>query len=155
MRKGSDTPPWSRTVTQTFKHLCELNVYGEDVSLTKEECINHIAKRLDTALRKLSTQTKKAGVTLGGRGRGKLTLATITKLTAYYGKAIRAHPKKLDEIQAAVFATFYHASSTDEKPEHDRCPKGKDSWCFFQRALAEGKSQETTTPTSARRSHQR
>ena len=101
---------------RTFKHLCELNVYGEDVSLTKEECINHVVKRLGTALRKLSTQTKKAGITLGGQGRGKLTLASITKLTAYYDKAIHAHPKKLDEMQAAVFATFHHASWTDKKP---------------------------------------
>ena len=42
---------------KTFTHLCSLNVYGEDVSLVKEECINHVAKRLGTALRKLSTQS--------------------------------------------------------------------------------------------------
>ena len=82
----------------------------KDVGLTKEERINHVVKRFGTALRKLSMQTKKAGVTLGGRGHGKLTLATIMKLTAYYGKAICAHPTRLDEMQAAVFATFYHVS---------------------------------------------
>ena len=38
---------------KTFKHLCSLNVYG-DVSLTKEECVNHVAKRIGTALRNLS-----------------------------------------------------------------------------------------------------
>ena len=125
--------------SRTFKHLTEKKVYGDDVVIVKEECINHVAKRMGTALRKLATQTKKAGVTLGGRGHGKLTLATITKLTAYYGKAIRAHPIRLDMMQNAVFATFNHAASTDDKPNHDRCPKGKDSWCFYQRALAEGK----------------
>ncbi|KAI0234644.1 hypothetical protein LSAT2_015041 [Lamellibrachia satsuma] len=125
--------------SRTFKHLTEKKVYGDDVVIVKEECINHVAKRMGTALRKLATQTKKAGVTLGGRGHGKLTLATITKLTAYYGKAIRAHPRRLDRMQNAVFATFNHAASTDDKPNHDRCPKGKDSWCFYQRALAEGK----------------
>ena len=75
---------------KTFKHLCSLNVYG-DVSLTKEECVNHVAKWMGTALRNLSTQGKKKGVTLGGRGYGKLTQAAITKLSGYFGKATRAH----------------------------------------------------------------
>ena len=125
--------------SRTFKHLTEKKVYGDDVVIVKEECINHVAKQMGTALRKLATQTKKAGVTLGGRGHGKLTLATITKLTAYYGKVICAHPSWLDRMLNAVFATFNNAASTDDKPNHDRCPKGKDSWCFYQRALAEGK----------------
>ena len=34
---------------------------------------------------------------------------------------------------------FYHVSSTDAKPQHDRCPQGNDSLCFYQKALAEGK----------------
>ena len=64
-----------------------------------------MAKRLGTALRKLSTESKKKGVTLGGRGYGKLTQATITKLTAYYGKAIRAQRGNLKAMTDAVFAT--------------------------------------------------
>ena len=52
--------------------------------LEKEECINHVSKRLGTALRNLASSGKKAGVTLGGRGYNKLTQATITKLTANY-----------------------------------------------------------------------
>ena len=35
-------------------------------------------------------------------------------------------------------ATFYHAIYTDETPQHDRCPVGDDSWCFYQKALATG-----------------
>ena len=38
----------------------------------------------------------------------------------------------------AVFATFHHTISTDEKPDHDLCPKGKESWYFYQKALAAG-----------------
>ena len=82
---------------------------------------------------------KETGVTLGGRGEGKLTNGAITKLSAYYGTAIRAHPNNLSDMQDAVLATFHHVSSTDGKPQHDLCPKGKESWCFFQWALAEGK----------------
>ena len=124
---------------KTFKHLCDRRVYG-DVELKKEECINHVAKRLGTALRKLGSSGKKAGVVLGGRGHGRLTQATIMKLTAYYGKAVRAHPNDLDAMRDAVWATFYHATSTDEKPQHDRCPVGADSWCFYQKALATGQT---------------
>ena len=122
---------------KTHKHLCSLKVYGDTV-IEKEECVNHVAKRLGSALRKLSTQSKKKGVTLGGRGYGKLTQATITKLTAYYGKAIRAHPDDLPAMTSAVFATYYHAVSTDDKPQHTHCPTGEDSWCFFKRAEATG-----------------
>ena len=63
---------------------------------TKEECVNHVAKRMGTALRNLSTQGKKKDVTLGGRGYGKLTQAVITTFTGYFGKAIRAHPMTSD-----------------------------------------------------------
>ena len=120
----------------TFKHLTGLKVYG-DVVLEKEECINHVSKRLGTALRNLASSGKKAGVTLGGRGHGKLTQAAITKLTAYYGKAVRAHSGDLAGMRDAVLASFYHAISTDDVPQHDRCPQGADSWCFVQRAYAE------------------
>ena len=92
---------------------------------------------MGTALRNLSTQGKE-GVTLGGRGYGKLTQAAITKCTGYFGKAISAHPNDLEAMKNAVFATFHHAISTDEKPDHDLCPKGKESLCFYQKALAAG-----------------
>ena len=62
---------------RTYKHLCDLNIYSDDVELQKEACINHGAKRLGTALRKLASSGKKNGVTLGGRGHGKLKQATI------------------------------------------------------------------------------
>ena len=83
-------------------------------------------------------QRKKKGVTLGGRGYGKLTQAAITKCTGYFGKAISAHPNYLEAMKNAGFATFHYAISTDEKPDHDLCPKGKESWCFYQKALAAG-----------------
>ena len=84
------------------------------------------------------TEGKKTGVVLGGRGYGKLMQATITKLTAYYRKAIRSHPGNLDAMCEAIFATFFHAVSTDEEPHHTHCPEGADSWCLYQRALAKG-----------------
>ena len=124
--------------SRTHKHLCDLCVYGSDVEIEKEECINHVAKRMGTALRKLASEGKKSGTTLGGRGYGKLKQTTIIKLTGYYGKAICSCPGDLDAMRNAVFATFFHSASTDEDPHHSRCPVGSNSWCFFQRALAAG-----------------
>ena len=120
-----------------FKHLSSLQVYG-DVELQKEECIDHVAKRLGTALRKLAASGKKAGVTLGGRGNGKLKQTTINKLTAYYGKAVRGHPNDVNGMQSAILATFEHVISTDDNPQHDHCPVEVDSSCFYQKALATG-----------------
>ena len=40
----------------------------------------------------------------------------------------------------AVFATFYHACSTDNHPQHDRHLDGVDSWCFYKRAQATGET---------------
>ncbi|KAK2185093.1 hypothetical protein NP493_246g02075 [Ridgeia piscesae] len=119
-----DLVAWSTMVSdgdsRTFKRLTEMKVYGDDVKITKEECINHVAKRMGTALRKLATQTKKTGVTLGGHGDGKLTKGTIKQLTIYYNNAIRANHDNLDGMVNAVMASFYHVS-------------------FFQKALAVGK----------------
>ena len=60
---------------KTFRHLCDMRVYGE-VVIAKEECINHVSKRLGMAMRNLLAQRRKDGVTLGGRGYGKLTTAS-------------------------------------------------------------------------------
>ena len=62
---ASDSRPVSEDDAKTFRHLCDVRVYG-DVLIAKEECINHVSERLDTALRNMLTQGRKAGVTLGG-----------------------------------------------------------------------------------------
>ena len=78
--------------------------------------MNHIAKRINTALRKLSSSGKKAGLTLGGHGFGKLTGKKIKTVSRYYRMAVRAHPHDVNGMQNAILASFDHCSSTDEKP---------------------------------------
>lgn len=39
-----------------------------------------------------------------------------------------------------ILASFLHCSSSDAKPQHELCPKTKDSWCFYQRAMAKGEA---------------
>ena len=123
---------------KTFKRLTEMEVYGPDVKIEKEECVNHVAKRMKTTLLKLATEGKKRGVVLGGQGHGKLTGATIKTLANYYDNAIRSNRGNLEGMREAVFASFFHAISTDEDPHHTHCLEGATSWCFYQRAQAKG-----------------
>ena len=57
--------------------MSEMNLYPE--SVVKEECINHVHKRMGTALINLSKQKK-----LGGRGQGRLTKEKGHKISAKY-----------------------------------------------------------------------
>ncbi|GFW96272.1 uncharacterized protein TNCV_572431 [Trichonephila clavipes] len=71
-----------------FSHLCQKKVYGPDIVMKKEECINHVSKQLGTALRFTVKDCRAQGITLGGKSHGSLKEATIKKLTTYYQKAI-------------------------------------------------------------------
>ena len=40
------------------------------------------------------------------------------------------------DMQRAIWASYYHLTATNEEHFHQCCPKGEDSWCFFNRANA-------------------
>ncbi|GFU28140.1 uncharacterized protein TNCV_346321 [Trichonephila clavipes] len=124
---------------KTHQHLNEKKVYGDDVVIVKEECVNHVAKRLGTALRNKVKEWRSKGVTLGGRKQGSLTDATITKLQNFYRKAIVDNVPEVEKMKASIFATLFHCMSTDAKPMHSKCPDGKLSWCFYNRAKTDNK----------------
>lgn len=65
-----------------------------------------------------------------------LTLKLLRKLSTYYGLAIIRNKDSLENMRNEIWATFYHYISTDKKPQHERCPKGADSWCAYQKAQA-------------------
>ncbi|GFX95122.1 peptidase A2 domain-containing protein [Trichonephila clavipes] len=69
------------------------------------------------------------GKTIGRKGR--LTDAIISKLTTFYGNAIRANSHNVNEMRQAVWAVWAHTSSTDDEPKHWFCPTGKNSWCKY------------------------
>lgn len=125
--------------TKTYSKLIEKQPYGPGVKIEKEECINHVGKRLNTALRSLRTKLTAEGFRLGGKGHGTLKDATITKLQRYYDQAIRRNIGDMHGMKTAIYATLYHSMSTDVKPQHNKCPSGSESWCFYQRAIAEGR----------------
>lgn len=41
-------------------------------------------------------------------------------------------------MKRAVEATLLHMTSTDSAPNHSKCPDGAESWCKYNRALANG-----------------
>ncbi|CAN8029862.1 unnamed protein product [Ixodes persulcatus] len=120
--------------SRAFNNLQADKVYGF-VPIEKEDCVNHVSKRMGTALRNLVQKQKGEGrPSLGGKG--KLTGELITKLTMYYGWALKGHQGDIDGMQNAVLATYYHVTSTDAQPNHSLCPKGQDSWCKQNKAAA-------------------
>ncbi|CAB3224577.1 unnamed protein product [Arctia plantaginis] len=104
--------------TKTFLGI--LN--GDKCTVTKNECVGHVQKRMGTRLHNKRKQEK-----LGGKKR--LTEALIKKLTIYYGLAIRRNLNSVEDMRNAIMATLDHYCSTDELPRHDKCPKGVESWC--------------------------
>ncbi|GFY34617.1 uncharacterized protein TNCV_1373081 [Trichonephila clavipes] len=122
--------------SKTFQFLSDNKIYGSDIKIEKEECLNHISKRLGTSLRNKVKEWKVKKVTLGGRKQGSLTDKNITKLQNYYRKAIKDNVPDTDKMKTAIYASLMHCSSTDKKPMHGKCPEGESSWCFYKRAIA-------------------
>ncbi|GFS02201.1 hypothetical protein ElyMa_006439500 [Elysia marginata] len=108
--------------------------YG-DVVVTKEECVNHVSKRLNAGLRKLVSSMSKQNVRLGGNKKGSLTAPKIGLLQSFYTTAVRTYNASTEVMSNAIWAAFYHSISTPDHPQHERCPAGEESWCFYQRAL--------------------
>ncbi|GFY05495.1 uncharacterized protein TNCV_218771 [Trichonephila clavipes] len=123
---------------KTFNYLCEKKVYGPDIVIKKEECINHVSKRLGTTLRSTVKDCRAQGISLGGKAHGSLKESTIKKLTTYYQKAILRNKGDVNAMKTAIYATLLHSISTDSKPQHSKFPAGENSWCFYQSAIANG-----------------
>ncbi|EZA54492.1 hypothetical protein X777_05747 [Ooceraea biroi] len=125
--------------SKTYKGILDVNPYGDDYPVIKSECVGHVEKRMGTRLRNIKKEKK-----LGGRG--KLTDARITKLTKYYGLAIRRNVNSVQDMKRAIKATLDHLTSTDKNPKHKNCPPGNESWCKWRKAEAAGKTQEYEHP---------
>jgi hypothetical protein len=120
--------------SKTCDKLNSEEVYGPDVRIEKVDCINHVSKRIGTALRDFAETTPAAKLP----DKGRFQKEVIPKLQNYYGKAIKTNHESVENMYNAIWASFYYMASTDKKPDHKRCPTGEKSWCFFQRAIAKG-----------------
>ncbi|XP_049520613.1 uncharacterized protein LOC119444577 [Dermacentor silvarum] len=122
--------------SKAYTAVAEVKVYGELV-VDKEECTNHVAKRLGTALRKLPTRLP--------RGE-KLKDGTIQKLQNYYRIAITTNRGDLLKMYRAIWASYFHSSSSNTAGSHRYCPEGATSWCKHRRAEALGEPTPDHTP---------
>ena len=102
--------------------------------IDKEDCINHVSKRMGTALRNIVATSKAQKQPISGKGR--LTNDKITKIQNCYGRAVKDHSSDLDLMKNCIMAILLHLSSTDKAPKHAQCPPGESSWCFWQGSVA-------------------
>ena len=124
--------------SKSFDAVKQTEIYGKDIPIQKEDCINHVSKRMGTALRKLVDSSKNQGLQISGKGR--LTKEKIVKIQNYYGRAIKDTSHDMDLLKKRIYAILFHLSSSDSHPKHMHCPPGIKSWCFWQRA--QSKSEE-------------
>ncbi|KAM7314836.1 uncharacterized protein ISCGN_004620 [Ixodes scapularis] len=122
--------------SKAFSAVSEAKVYGE-TSVTKEDCTNHVAKRLGTALRKLKTPLP--------RGE-KLKDGQIQKLQNYYRIAITSNRGNVRKMYCAIWASYFHSCSTNAAKSHKFCPEKVESWCKHRRAEALGEPAPDHTP---------
>lgn len=102
--------------------------------------MNHVSKRMGARLRKAKQEASVPMKTKSGKtykksllgGKGTLTDEVINSLQSYFGKAIRDNVDgDVQSLWKAVYASYFHLTSTDRAPAHTYCPKGEKSWCFY------------------------
>ena len=133
--------------SSAYRAVCDMNggagPYGKDCKVVKAECVNHVAKRLGTGLRALKKTRggaqKGKAATMGGRH--KLTDTVIDHLQHYFQVSLnRKVHTSAEEMREEILSTFFHCTSTDENPQHDKCPKNENSWCFYNKSIARGET---------------
>lgn len=125
--------------TKTYTILKQMDIYY-GIEIIKEDCINHVAKRMYTAIEILKNKSRGTDFPLTGKGR--LTVALHKKLPNYYANALKKNKGDPLAMKNAVYAGVFHMVSTDEEPHHTYCPPGESSWCFFRRAEAKNEQPE-------------
>ncbi len=80
------TTMFSDSDCKAFDSLVGAKVYGDSIQIFREDCINHVSKRMGTALRNLISASK--GQRRAFTGKGKLTAVKPTKIPNYHGRAI-------------------------------------------------------------------
>ena len=121
------------------KIKCDVCSY--DIDCEKEDCVNHIAKRMYNALIKL----KKSNPRLFNR---RLTEYMICKITNTYATNLRRGAPSVEDMRQCVLGGVFHMAATDDTPNmHKYCATGPESWCGYQRAVAKNEKPPHHKPT--------
>lgn len=119
----------------------------KDIQVQKEECINHVQKRMGTRLRKLKGELKEEKTTKTGKmikrslvgGKHQLTDKQIDAYQRYYGKAIRdSVGTDVTTMRLRIMSGFWHSISRDGDGNHHHIHCDT-SWCVFKKAIEEKK----------------
>ncbi|GFX79475.1 uncharacterized protein TNCV_824641 [Trichonephila clavipes] len=77
--------------SKTFDNIVKNEVYGDNCTITKLECIGHVMKRMRSRLRRFKAKMRGQKLSDGKAlcGKNRLTEASIDQLQTYYGLAIQ------------------------------------------------------------------
>ena len=106
--------------SSSFRNLTKSNPYNGEVLVKKEECLGHAQKRLKKHLLKKSSLCK--GIPDGKAKR----IAHLYALVVVQNRG-----KEAAEIRDALNILLEHT-----REQHDNCPAGEFSWCYFQKQVA-------------------
>ena len=73
--------------SKTSSAVRELTPYGPDIKIEKEDCINHVSKRMGSALRNLVAESKAPKQPVSGKG--KVTQEKMLKIQNYYRRVCK------------------------------------------------------------------
>ena len=121
--------------SKSFNNLSSLNVYGDEHPIEKEECINHVSKRLLSGLKSFVKEKTSKGIVVSGRNR--LTLNKMIYFQGLYRNAI-AKSENVEEMNRRINGILFHSMSTKDDHCHRLCDRGESSFCYHQRAIAKG-----------------
>ncbi|GFW74851.1 uncharacterized protein TNCV_5138301 [Trichonephila clavipes] len=115
--------------SKAFDNIVKNEVYGDNCTITKLECIGHVMKRMGSRLRRFKAKMRgqKLSDCKALCGKNRLTEASIDQLQTYYGLAIRRNLSSVKDMRQGIWAIFLHKISTDENPQHGFCPSGPDT----------------------------
>ncbi|CAN7978591.1 unnamed protein product [Ixodes persulcatus] len=98
--------------SKAYTHVAGLGVYDKDIQ--KEDCVNHVAKRMYSGMEKL----KKSKQGLGGKG--KLTNVMMRKLTNYYATALKDNALDVTKMQKGRILKKMGICTGSHHEEHTR-----------------------------------
>ncbi len=79
-------------------------------------------------------------------GKYKLTDTVIDDVEYYFHVSMN---KKVgtnaEEMRNEILSVLYYCTSTDQKPQHEKCAKSKDSWCSYSKSLARAYAKKCVT----------
>ena len=129
--------------SSAYKSVKHLDIY-DGKEIVKDECINYVQKRLRSRLRKLKKESYRSVPGKMKRvstkvGKGKLTDDVIDRLASYFGiSLLSCIGKPIVFMKKRIMAGFLHVTSTDENPQHQFCPQGDNTYCFYNKATGKG-----------------